>query len=150
MLQLQNISEAKNKLLNYNPTTFSGAGNSFRFFLNRLKVNNFRDINGLDISFGHPVTIITGTNKIDKTSLLLLIVCSHYNFKKYDSTKPDTILRRHTWRDVLTFTRYESTTRNYSYELYWRVGTDNRNGEGKRLANSQAWTSLGNIVQELE
>jgi predicted ATPase len=143
MLQLQNISEAKNKLLNYNPTTFSGAGNSFRFFLNRLKVNNFRHINGLDISFDHPVTIITGTNKIGKTSLLLLIACSHYNFKKYDSTKPDTILRRHTWRDVLTFTRYESTTRNYSYELFWRVGTDNRNGEGKRLANSQAWTGLG-------
>jgi hypothetical protein len=32
---------------------------------------------------------------------------------------------------------------NYSYELYWRVGTDIRNGEGKRLATSQAWTGLG-------
>ena len=143
MLQLQNISEAKIKLTNYDPTTFSGAGNSFRFFLNKMKINDFRHIAGLEISFDHPVTVITGTNKIGKTSLLLLIACSHYNFKKYDTTKPDTVLRRHTWRDVLTFTTYEATTRNYSYELYWRVGTDIRNGEGKRLATSQAWTGLG-------
>ncbi len=143
MLQLQNIPDAKTKLLNYDPTTFSSTGNSFRFFLNKIKVNDFRHINGLEISFDHPVTVITGTNKIGKTSLLLLIACSHYNFKKYDSTKPNTVLRRHTWRDVLTFTSYESTTRNYSYELIWRVGTDNRSGEGKRLATSQAWTGLG-------
>jgi predicted ATPase len=108
-----------------------------------MKINDFRHIAGLEISFDHPVTVITGTNKIGKTSLLLLIACSHYNFKKYDTTKPDTVLRRHTWRDVLTFTTYEATTRNYSYELYWRVGTDIRNGEGKRLATSQAWTGLG-------
>jgi predicted ATPase len=143
MLQLQNISDAKNKLMNYDPTTFSGPGNSFRFFLNKIKINDFRHITGLEISFDHPVTVITGTNKIGKTSLLLLIACSHYNFKKYDATRPNTILRRHTWRDVLTFTTYEATTRNYSYELSWRVGTDNRSGEGKRLATSQAWTGLG-------
>jgi len=143
MLQLQNISDAKVKLLSYDPSTFSGPGNSFRFFLNKIKINDFRHITGLEISLDHPVTVITGTNKIGKTSLLLLIACSHYNFKKYDATKPNTVLRRHTWRDVLTFTTYETTTRNYSYELFWRVGVDNRTGEGKRLATSQSWTGLG-------
>ncbi|WP_235128684.1 ATP/GTP-binding protein [Dyadobacter sp. CY347] len=53
------------------------------------------------------------------------------------------LLRRHAWRDVLTFTSYESATRNYSYEIFWRVGTSNRSGEGKRLASSQAWTGPG-------
>jgi hypothetical protein len=101
MLQLQNIPDAKAKLLNYDPTTFSGVDNGFRFFLNKLKINDFRHITNLEITFDHPVTVITGTNKIGKTSLLLLIACSHFNFKKYDSTKPTTILRRHTWRDVL-------------------------------------------------
>lgn len=143
MLQLQNIAEAKKNLLNYNPSTFQGVQNSFRFFLNKVKINDFRHISNLEITFNYPVTVITGTNKIGKTSILLLIACSHYNFKKYDSTKPDTVLRRHTWRDVLTFTTYETTSRNYSYELFWRVGTDSRNGEGKRLANSQSWTGLG-------
>lgn len=143
MLQLQNIKETKSKLLNYDPLTFSGVQNSFKFFLNKLKVNDFRHITGLELTFDHPVTVITGTNKIGKTSILLLVACSHYNFKKYDSTKPGTVLRRHTWRDVLTFTDHESTTRNYSYELSWRVGNEIRNGEGKRLSTSQAWTGLG-------
>lgn len=143
MLQFQNINDAKSKLLKYDPLTFSGVQNSYKFFLNKIKVNEFRHITGLEITFDHPVSVITGTNKIGKTSLLLLIACSHYDFKKYDSTKPDTDLRRHTWRDVLTFTNHETTIRNYSYELFWRVGNDPRNGEGKRLATSQAWTGLG-------
>ena len=66
MLQLQNISDAKTKLKNYDPLTFSGVDNSFRFFLNKIKINDFRHITGFEISFDHPVTVITGTNKIGK------------------------------------------------------------------------------------
>jgi predicted ATPase len=143
MLNLQNIDTAKNKLLYYNPTTFSGAQNSFRFFLNKIKVNEFRHISNLNFSLDHPITVISGTNKIGKTSLLLLIACSHENFMKYDATKPETVLRRHTWRDVLNFTSYESATRSYSYELFWRVGVDNRQGIGKRAATKRSWTGLG-------
>src|ERR1700748_3103804 len=131
MLNLQNIDDAKSKLLGYDTKAFRNSGDSFRYFLNELKINNFRHISNLDISFDHPVTVIAGTNKIGKTSSLLLIACSHYNFIKYDSTKPGTVLRRHTWRDVVTFTQYESATSDYSYELAWRVGPENRRGEGK-------------------
>jgi predicted ATPase len=143
MLNLQNLDSAKLKLINYDPLAFDNSDNSFRFFLNEIKVNNFRHISGLQISFDHPITVLTGTNKIGKTSALLLIACSHYAFNRYDATTPGTVLRRHTWRDVLTFTHYESSASDYSYELAWRVGTSNRTGEGKRLANSQAWTGLG-------
>lgn len=143
MLNLQNIEDAKKKLDRYDPTTFSGNQNSFRFFLNRIKVNEFRHIYNLDLQFDHPITVISGTNKIGKTSLLLLIACSHENFLKLDCTKPDTVARKHIWRDVLNFTSYESSTRNYSYELFWRVGTDIRHGEGKRTATTQSWTGLG-------
>ena len=85
-----------------------------------------------------------------KTGVLLLIACSHYNFKKYDSTTPETTLRRHTWKDVLTFTHYESTTHDYSYQLFWRVGTENRSGEGKRLHTSRAWTGLGKFSSDAD
>lgn len=118
IMNLQNLKDAKNKLLYYDPTSFSGNGNSFRFFLNRIKINDFRHITNLDLSFEHSVTVISGTNKIGKTSLLLLIACSHENFQKYDSTKPETILRKHLWRDVLSFTGYETASRRYSYELF--------------------------------
>ncbi|WP_149208376.1 AAA family ATPase [Flavobacterium johnsoniae] len=142
-MNLQNIKDAKNKLLHYDPTIFINSGNSFRYFLNRIKINDFRHITNLDLTFNHAITVISGTNKIGKTSLLLLIACSHENFKKYDSTKPETILRKHMWRDVLSFTSYETASRRYSYELFWRVGTNIRSGEGKRAIGSQSWTGLG-------
>ena len=143
MLNLQNLNDAKNKLFYYDTTTFAGITNSFRYFLNKIKINDFRHITNVELSFDHPVTAIAGTNKIGKTSLLLLIACSHENFKKYDSTKPETVLRQHMWKDVLTFTSYETAARSYSYELFWRVGNDNRSGEGKRSAGRQSWTGLG-------
>ena len=149
MLNLQNINSAKNNLLYYDPTTFSGHQNSFRFFLNRIKVNDFRHVRNLDFTFDHAISVISGTNKIGKTSLLLLIACSHENFMKFDSTKPETEFRRHTWRDVLNFTSHESATRSYSYELFWRVGNDNRTGEGKRAATKQSWTGLGKASADL-
>lgn len=149
MLNLHNLHAAKIKLLNYDTTTFSGIDNSFRFFLNRIKVNDFRHIRNLDFTLDHPVTIISGTNKIGKTSVLLLIACSHENFMKNDSTKPETEFRKHIWRDVLNFTSYESATRSYSYELFWRVGTENRQGEGKRAATKQSWTGLGKSSSDL-
>jgi predicted ATPase len=149
MLNLQNIKEAKLNLFDYDPQTFLGNQNSFRFFLNKITVNDFRHISNLSLSFDHPITVITGTNKVGKTSLLLLIACSHQNFIKYDSTKPETVSRRHTWRDVLNFTSYESATRSYSYELFWRVGTQHRQGAGKRAANKQSWTGLGKASSDL-
>jgi len=150
MLNLQNIRDAKQKLSAYDTTSFLDSSNSFRFYLLKLKVENFRHISGLEVEFDHPVTVIAGMNKVGKTSALLLIACSFYNFKKYDSTKPETLLRRHTWRDVLQFTHYESTTRDYSYELSWRVGTGARSGQGKRLSTSQAWTGLGKYSSDLD
>lgn len=149
MLNLQNLEATKNKLLYCDSNTFINNENSFRFFLNEIKINDFRHITNLDLTFDHPVTVISGTNKIGKTSLLLLIACSHENFQKYDSTKPETILRNHVWRDVFNFTSYETANRNYSYQLFWRVGNQNRTGEGKRRAASQSWTGLGKGSSDL-
>jgi len=143
MLQLQNIEDAKNKLVKCNTLVFQNAGNSFAHYLNKIKVNNFRHLSGFEMEFNHPVTIISGTNRIGKTSLLLIVACSHENFLRYDATKPNSDLRRHTWRDVLSFTSYETLKKDYSYELFWRVGVDSRTGEGKRLASKQSWTGLG-------
>lgn len=150
MLNLQNINAAIKKLDGYDPVTFLNADNSYTQFVNRITIEDFRHIHNLDISFDHPITIITGTNKIGKTSILLLIACSHHAFNRYDSTKPDSILREHTWRDVLSFTSYENRTRDYSYKLYWRVGIENRNGEAKRLSTSQAWTGVGKASSDLK
>lgn len=103
-IELQNISSIKNKLDFHHPTVFSNADNSFTHFISRLYIKKFRHIKELEILFEHPVTVISGTNKIGKTSILLLLACSHYDFLRVDSTKPTNTLRRHTWKDVLQFT----------------------------------------------
>ena len=123
MLNLQNINDAKIRLLDYDPSIFNSVDNSFVNFVNKIEVGEFRNIRNLNLSFDHPVTVLTGTNKIGKTSLLLLLACSHYEFMRYDATKPETVLRRHTWKDVMPFTNHENTTREYNYKLFWRVGS---------------------------
>lgn len=149
MLNLQNIDDAKRRLESYNPVTFNNIDDSYRFFTNKISIDNFRHVKDLEITFDQPVTIISGTNKIGKTSILLLLACSHYNFLRYDSTKPETLLRRHTWGDVLPFTNHENTTKDYSYKLFWRLGSSNREGEAKRLHTSQAWTGVGKASSDI-
>lgn len=142
-MELQNLNDDKKKLLNYNPVFFDNADNSFPHFTNKIRIKEFRHIQNLEIKFEHPITVISGTNKIGKTSILLLIACSHYNFLRIDSTKPTSTLRRHTWKDVLQFTNYESSTKDYEYELEWRVGKDNRKGKSRRLHTSKSWSGVG-------
>jgi predicted ATPase len=149
-MELQNLKEDEKKLLRYDPISFNNADNSFPHFVNKIKIKEFRHIKGLEISFDHPITILSGTNKIGKTSILLLIACSHYNFLRIDSTKPTSTLRRHTWKDVLQFTSYESSSKDYEYELNWRIGNDNRIGKSKRLHTSRSWSGVGKASRDLK
>lgn len=142
-LQLQNIEDKKVQLARCNIDAFNGVDGSFLHFLRRMKVNSFRHINDLEIEFTHPITVISGTNKIGKTSILLLVACSLEQFIKVDSTSPDGQLREHTWSDVMAFTAHENVGKDYSYQLWWRVGKSEFEGEGKRLATSKAWSGLG-------
>lgn len=142
-LNLQNIDDAKSNLESCNTALFRSAGDSFTHFTKRLKVNSFRHIRDLTINFEHPVTVISGTNKVGKTSLLLLLACSHEKFMKMDASSPSIGLREHAWNDVLSFTSHENVSDDYSYELEWRVGRQDRSGTGKRLASSKAWSGLG-------
>lgn len=149
MLNLNNITDAKQKLEKCNVVNFIDPSQSFRYYLNSIQINNFRHIQNLNLSFDHPVTVITGTNKIGKTSILLLLACSHIKFEKYDATKPESDFRYHVWKDVISFTSYEAARNNYSYVLRWRVGIDPRQGEGKRLASSKAWTGLAKYSSDV-
>ena len=148
MLNLQNVEYARKKLDFYDPEIFQNADNSFPQFVKELRVKEFRHISDLKIKFSHPITVISGTNKIGKTSLLLLIACSHYRFMRVDSTKPITTVRRHTWKDVLQFTNYENTQKDYEYSLKWRVGQDPRKGRSRRLHTSKSWSGIGKASRD--
>ena len=142
-LNLQNIATAIAKLNRCDVATFRDAGNSFVHFTLSLDVETFRHITELNIKFQHPVSVISGSNKVGKTSLLILIACSHEKFMKVDSTSPNGDIREHVWKDVINFTSHETETNDYSYKMSWRVGrARDKTGEGKRLASSKAWGGL--------
>lgn len=80
--------------------------------------------------------------------MLLLLACSHENFFRLDSSKPEPTLRPHIWKDVMAFTKYETEKNDYEYSLKWRVGTKVNTGTGKRLASSKAWSGLGKKAKD--
>lgn len=144
MLELQNVQSKKAKLAACDISQFKGHGSHFRQFLHQIQIEAFRHILDLKIDFDHPVTVISGTNKVGKTSILLLIACSHEQFIKIDSTSPAGSIREHNWNDVLSFTSHDNVQTDYIYGLKWRVGNQEpHQGTGKRLASSQAWSGIG-------
>jgi len=142
-LQLQNLNEKKKELEACDTSRFLNLGQSFKEFICEIKIKRFRHITNLTLTFEHPVTIISGTNKIGKTSILLLLACSFERFLKLDSTSPSPDLREHSWKDVLQFTSHENVDNDYSYELKWRLANQERSGEAKRLSSSKSWSGLG-------
>jgi len=142
-LQLQNLDEAKKKLSQCQVHAFLDVGQSYQAFLSRLRIESFRKLRNIDITFDHPVTVIAGTNTVGKTSLLILVACSHEKFMKHDSTSPSMGVREHGWNDMLSFTSHENDATDYSYELTWRVGAQVNHGWGKRTGATRSWSGLG-------
>lgn len=147
-MDFTNIDKKIAKLDAYDPTTFDNVQNSFKHFTLELTVDCFRHLRDVNLSFVHPVTVLAGTNKIGKTSLLLLLACSHEKFMRLDASKPKPTWREHAWKDVLTFTRHETETNDYAYTMKWRLADKLQTGEGKRLASSKSWSGLGKKSKE--
>jgi predicted ATPase len=143
-----NINSKIDKLNSCEVEDFIDANASFRHFTLGIEIERFRHIADLDITLDHPVTLLAGTNKVGKTSILLLLACSHEKFMRLDASKPEPTWREHGWKDVLAFTSYENEANDYSYKLKWRLGTKVSTGEGKRLASSKAWSGLGKKAKD--
>ncbi|MEQ8334200.1 AAA family ATPase [Nisaea sp.] len=143
-----NINAKISRLDTCDVATFDNLKNSFKHFTLELKVERFRHLSDVVLPFDHPVTVLAGTNKIGKTSLLLLLACSHETFMRLDASKPDPTWREHAWKDVLTFTKHETETNDYAYSMKWRLAKKMQSGEGKRLASSKSWSGLGKKSKE--
>ncbi|TQM92404.1 AAA family ATPase [Roseinatronobacter monicus] len=147
-MDFTNIDKKIAKLAAYDVATFDNMSNSFKHFALELKVHRFRHLTDIILAFDHPVTVLAGTNKIGKTSILLLLACSHEKFMRLDASKPEPTWREHAWKDVLTFTKHETEKNDYTYSMKWRIANKSLNGEGKRLASSKSWSGLGKKSKE--
>src|SRR5690606_14508702 len=71
-------------------------------FLKVIDFEHYRHIKSLKVNFNHPISVISGTNRSGKSTILMSIACSHFNFIKRNSQNGN--LERHTWSSLMQFT----------------------------------------------
>lgn len=109
------------------------------FFMG-LKLNVFRHIRNLPLEFKHPISVISGSNKSGKTTALMAIACSHYNFMRHN-VNHDT-LERTTWSGVVRFTSQDVQGHPWSYQVKYRIGPQVHTNQGSKNAASNKWSGV--------
>lgn len=116
--------------------------NNFPVFLKKIKLEPFRHISSLEINFIHPISIITGTNRIGKTTILMAIACSHVNFQKKNPRNGN--LERQTWSSLMKFTSHDIQTADWTYWITYKRGNrieSPKRGQRKHL--TKKWNGIG-------
>jgi predicted ATPase len=113
-----------------------------------LKFDTFRHIDNLRVDFNSPITVISGTNRTGKTTILLSIACSHFEFKKrnYSNGK----LERQTWSDVLKFTHHDIQSCDWTYHLHIKTGSKTEWKRGQRKSATKKWNGLGKKESQIK
>lgn len=106
-------------------------------FFTGLSLQVFRHIRSLDIRFIHPITVISGSNKCGKTSALMAIACSHYNFQRRNVSNG--CWERATWSKLMRFTLNDTQTEDWEYTITYREGRVNRSANGYRRCATKKW-----------
>ncbi len=109
------------------------------FFLG-LKLNVFRHIQNLKLQFKHPISVISGSNRSGKTTALMAIACSHFNFKRPNVSNGN--LERATWSSVVRFTSQDVQGRAWSYQVKYRIGNQTHTNMGSKNAASNKWSGV--------
>ena len=108
----------------------------YPLFFDKIKFEKFRHIEDLTVNFKNPISVISGTNKSGKTTILLSIACSHYHFKRRNLYNG--ILERSKWGDIMRFTKFDKQNEDWTYYVDYREGSKphiNKRGQRKNLTN---------------
>lgn len=121
---------------------------SYPRFIKGVKFDNFRHIGKLEVDFSSPITVVSGSNRSGKTTLLLSIACSHFEFKKrnYSNGK----LERQTWSDVLKFTNHDKQKTDWTYHLRIKTGKKIEVKRGQRKSATRKWNGLGKKESQIK
>jgi len=119
----------------------------YPMFLTQVNLKQFRHINGLSFDIKHPITVISGTNRMGKTSILMTIACSHYNFDRQDVCNG--LWHRATWSDLVRFTIHDVQKVDWEYELKYRQGNNIHTAKGYRRHRTKKWGGAGTKKQQI-
>ena len=113
----------------------------YPLFFNKVKLDLFRHVRNLEMRFIHPITVISGSNRSGKTSVLMTIACSHYNFDRKDVANGT--WRRATWSHLVRFTNHDDQTVDWEYHIKYSEGRRAREARGYRKHITQKWGGAG-------
>ncbi|MDF2456556.1 MAG: hypothetical protein K0R51_2549 [Cytophagaceae bacterium] len=115
--------------------------NTFPKFVKNIKLAPFRHISNLSLNFIHPISIVAGTNRSGKSTVLMAIACSHFDFKKRNLHNGK--LERHTWSSMMQFTNHDTQTTDWTYYITYKIGTKEETKRGQRKALTKKWNGIG-------
>lgn len=114
---------------------------TFPTFLKDLEFKSFRHIPELKIEFKSPISVISGTNRSGKSTILMAIACSHFDFKKRNSKNGK--LERHTWSSLMKFTKHDIQNTDWTYFITYKTGKKVQTSRGQRKKTSKKWNGIG-------
>lgn len=135
-----NPNQAKDYVNSYVDKADADKVSCYPSFFNKLSLDNFRHIQNLVLTFKSPISVVSGSNRCGKTSVLMAIACSHYNFERQDVTKG--IWNRATWGHLMRFTSYDVQTQDWVYNIECREGTKPIIKKATRKLVSKKWSGV--------
>lgn len=106
-------------------------------FFEKLTLTHFRQVDNLTLNFKHPITVISGTNRSGKTTSLMAIACSHYNFDRQDPSNGS--WERATWSSLVRFTPHDIQNEDWTYSVEYRMGILPSSANGYRRHATKKW-----------
>ena len=138
---LLNPNSSKDYVNGYSSKLLADKVHMYPQFFCGIEFEIFRHIRNLNVKFVNPITVISGSNRSGKTSILLAIACSHYNFLKKDYSKDE--FKRTTWGQIMKFTNYDEQQQDWTYYASYRIGNQEPiRKRGQRKHATKKWNGV--------
>lgn len=121
---------------------------TFPKFIKGVSFKKFRHIENLDVNFNNPITVIAGSNKSGKSTILMAIACSHleFNKKSFNTGK----IERRTWSAYIRFTTHDIQNCDWEYSILYKTGSKVSARQGKRKNSSRKWSGVGKKESQIK
>lgn len=134
-----NPNKRRARIEGYSSLPVDDQKNFFPDFVLGLHIHDFRHLHDVKIQFKTPVSVITGSNRTGKSSILLCLGCSHYNFLTKNPTSGK--YERTRWGDVMRFTSSDIQQNDWEYTILSRqAGGREMPHNGKRNSATKKWS----------